>query len=151
MSRMSVMLLLTGLILGPTWAVLAEEPKTSDDARIAVQAICPVTGIKLGDHGAPVAAKLEGEDLFLCCKGCVGKPAKPEHLKTIHANMAKAQGTCPVSGKALTAESPSLVVEGRTVFVCCPGCPGKVKSDPAAAIAKVDAQYAKAVPAKTAK
>lgn len=44
-----------------------------DQERIARQRLCPVTSQPLGAHGSPVKVVLDGQALFLCCKGCLGK------------------------------------------------------------------------------
>ena len=42
-----------------------------DQLLAAVQEICPVTGVRLGDHGTPVKVTVgkEKETVFLCCTG----------------------------------------------------------------------------------
>ena len=52
-----------------TLAALAE----SDREGIARQQVCPVTGAKLGGMGDPVKVLIDGQPLYLCCKGCVAK------------------------------------------------------------------------------
>jgi len=83
----------------------------------------------------------------LCCKKCVGRfekdPAK--YVKEFEARVIAAQKpaykatTCPVSGKPLGDGAVDMVLKDRLVRVCCPGCVGPVKADPAAAFAKIDA------------
>ena len=83
----------------------------------------------------------------LCCKKCVARftkdPAKC--AKEYDAEIIKEQKpgykltTCPISGKPLGEGAVDVVVSGRLVRTCCPGCVGPVKADPKAAIAKVDA------------
>lgn len=83
----------------------------------------------------------------LCCKKCVNRfekdPAK--WSKEYEAQVIAAQKsnykvtTCPISGKVLGDGAIDVVLQGRLVRVCCPGCVGGVKSDPAAAFAKIDA------------
>jgi len=46
---------------------------------------------------------------------------------------------CPLSGKALTADSPVAVKDGREFKFCCNNCKGKLDSDPASVIGKADA------------
>lgn len=46
---------------------------------------------------------------------------------------------CPLSGKALTADSPSAVKDGREFKFCCNGCKGKLETDAASVIGKADA------------
>lgn len=124
--------------------VTAERQAKSDQLHAAAQGICPVSGGKLGSMGAPIKVKVgEKEVAFLCCKGCVGKELKAEHWKTIQTNLAAAQKTCPVMGKAVDATMKSTVVNGRKIFVCCPPCIAKIEADPTTYVAKLDAQIAK--------
>lgn len=124
--------------------VSAERQTKSDQLHIAAQGICPVSGGKLGSMGAPIKVKVGAkEHAFLCCKGCVGKQLDAGHWKTIQANLAAAQGTCPVMNKPVDASMKSAVVSGRKIFVCCPPCIAKIEADPATYVAKLDAQIAK--------
>ncbi len=123
--------------------VTKERQEKSDQLHATAQGICPVTGNKLGSMGAPIKVKVGKEEVaFLCCKGCVGKQIKAEHWTTIQTNLATAQKTCPVMGKAVDASMKSTVVNGRKIFVCCPPCIEKIKADPATYVAKLDAQIA---------
>ena len=123
--------------------VAKERQAKSDQLHATAQGICPVTGNKLGSMGAPIKVKVGKEEVaFLCCKGCVGKQIKAEHWTTIQTNLATAQKTCPVMGKAVDASMKSTVVNGRKIFVCCPPCIEKIKADPATYVAKLDAQIA---------
>jgi YHS domain-containing protein len=63
-------------------AVVVTEPKPkvtlaeldkSDQAGIARQQVCPVTGAKLGSMGDPIKMLVDGKPLYLCCQGCVAK------------------------------------------------------------------------------
>ncbi len=123
--------------------VAKERTAKSDQLHATAQGICPVSGNKLGSMGAPIKVKVGEEEVaFLCCKGCVGKSIKAEHWATIQTNLAKAQKTCPVMGKAVDASMESTVVNGRKIFVCCPPCIEKIKADPTTYVAKLDAQIA---------
>jgi YHS domain-containing protein len=83
----------------------------------------------------------------LCCKKCVCRfekdPAK--YVKEYESQVIAAQkpayklATCPISGKTLGDGAVDMVLQGRLVRVCCAGCVGPVKADPAAAFAKIDA------------
>lgn len=128
----------------------AEQAKkpTSEEIRIAVQGICPVSGQKLGAHGKPIEVKIGKEQLFLCCKGCTSGKVKPEHWATIHANFAKAQGICPVMKNELPKNAKWTVVEGRIVYVCCPPCIKKIEADPKTYLKKVDELYLASLKAK---
>ncbi len=51
------------------------------------------------------------------------------------------QTTCPVmKGNPVTSESPYVDVEGVRIFVCCGGCIGAVKADPAEYIKHMKAE-----------
>lgn len=119
----------------------AEEAKRRDQLRVAVQAICPVSGEKLGSMGDPLKVQVGEETLFLCCQGCVNQSIKPEHWKTIHTNVAKAQGSCPVMGHDLPTKPKWTIVAGQVVYVCCPPCTKKITADPTKYLRDVDALY----------
>ncbi len=123
--------------------VAKERQAKSDQLHATAQGICPVSGGKLGSMGVPIKVKVGEEEVaFLCCKGCVGKQLNTEHWATIQTNLATAQKTCPVMGKAVDASMKSTVVNGRKIFVCCPPCIAKIKADPATYVAKLDAHIA---------
>jgi hypothetical protein len=109
-----------------------------DELMIAAQKICPVSGEALGEMGAPFKTQIGDQTFFLCCKDCVGKPIPKENLEKVTANLMAAQGVCPVSGKPLPKDAPSVIVDHRQVFACCKMCPAKIQADPAKYIAKVD-------------
>ena len=117
--------------------------KEADRILIAAQDVCPVTGEPLGSMGAPVRAKSGERTVFLCCKGCLGKKFDADHWKQAQKNMAEAQGVCPVMDSELPENPASVVVEGRTVFVCCKPCIKKIQKDPAKTLAAVDAMLKK--------
>lgn len=113
----------------------------------AAQGICPVTGMELDSMGGPIKAKSGEKTIFLCCKGCIGKPIKKDAWKQIQKNLAEAQGICPIMKKPLPKDATSTVVEGRTVFVCCKSCIEKVQTEPEKAFAVIDAQIKKHIEA----
>lgn len=45
----------------------------TDRAAALKQAVCPVTGAKLGSMGAPPKVVVNGHEVFLCCDGCEEK------------------------------------------------------------------------------
>lgn len=145
---------LAALVLVGRGYGLADTKKTDADAKkekhieallIAAQAICPVSGHKLGSMGETIKAKSGERTIYLCCEGCMGQPIKAEAWKQIQKNLAAAQKICPIMKKPLPEDPKSTVVEGRTVFVCCEPCIEKVKADPAKALAVVNAQLEKNV------
>jgi hypothetical protein len=122
--------------------VSAQEVSRHDQIHIAVQEICPVSGQKLGDHGAPLKVKIGEEALFVCCRGCLqGKQVDPQHWATIHANFAKAQRICPIMKKELPANPKWTVVEGQIVYVCCPPCTEKIAAEPQKFLQQLDELY----------
>lgn len=126
----------------------AEQKEKIEELLVAAQKICPVTGMPLDAMGGPYRAKSGERTVFLCCKSCLGKPVKSDAWKQIQRNMAEAQGVCPVMNEPLPKNPASVVVEGRTVFICCKPCIKKVQKDPAKALAVVDAQLKKHVEAE---
>lgn len=135
---------IAGLILSAT-AFAEEKTPAGDDLLIAAQKICPVSGEDLRAMGGPIKAKSGDQTVFLCCKGCLGKPISKENWAKVTANLASAQGRCPVMNRPLPAGATSVVVNGRRVFVCCPPCTGKIQANPEKFLAVVDAMLAKNV------
>ena len=132
------------LIAGVVQTAAGQELTERDRLRIAVQDICPVTGEKLESMGDPIKVSVgeSKEEVFLCCKGCLKKSISPEHWATIHTNIAKAQGRCPIMKKELPAGAKWTVVQGEVIYVCCPPCIKKIVVNPDASLKQVDAYYA---------
>lgn len=133
----------------------AQQPTAQDEAQrrrhqihIEVQQICPVSGEKLGEHGAPIETKIGDEAVFLCCKGCLEGKVNPDHWATIHANFAKSQRICPVMNKELPKNPKWTIVEGQIVYVCCPPCTKKVAAAPERFLKQIDELYAASVNAR---
>ncbi len=130
---------------------LSQEPLQHDQIHIAVQAVCPVSGQKLGAHGAPLKVKIGEETLFVCCQGCLkGKQVNPQHWATIHANFAKAQRICPIMKKELPANPKWTVVDGQIVYVCCPPCTEKIAAEPKKFVQRIDELYLESLRAQQA-
>ena len=129
---------------------LANTGSTIDrgDLRMAVQAICPVSGKPLGSMGTPLKARIGDEDLYLCCEACTQGKVERSHWATIHANFAKAQKTCPVMEQDLPANPKWTVVNGQIVYVCCPPCTKKIQADPKTYLNKLDALYRTSIESK---
>lgn len=120
-----------------------------DRIRAAVQQICPVTGDKLGSHGAPIKAKIGQEEIFLCCQGCLKGKVNPKYWATIHDKFAKAQGICPVMKNTVSSKSKWTVVKGQIIYVCCPPCAKKIQADPDKYLKAVTDAYAAWLKKKT--
>lgn len=130
--------------------VFGDDPKKEspeqrrERLRIAVQAICPVSGESLTDHATPVKmtdAETK-EVLYVCCKDCLKSKPDPKYLDKIRGNFAKAQGHCLVmTDNEVSEKSKHGIVEGHAVFVCCPPCIKKMTAAPEKFLAKLDDLY----------
>ncbi len=60
----------------------------SDEAGVARQRVCPVTGAGLESMGGPVKVLVGDKPLYLCCKGCVGKVQSAPEAYLSKANRA---------------------------------------------------------------
>jgi hypothetical protein len=131
MKHIAATLLLAAYWLPATALVWAAEPSEQEQLHAAVQKICPVSGVELGEHGPPVRVVVgdQEQELFLCCKACLKKQINPEHWATIHANTFQAQHRCPVMKNPLPADASWQIVNGRVVFVCCPPCFDKMAKE----------------------
>ena len=128
-----------GLLCGVLVAAAEkQEWSKTEQLLIKAQKICPVSGEALDSMGGPVKAQVGVQTIFLCCKGCVGKDIPQATWTKVKANLAKAQGKCPVLGKPLPANPKSIIVDKRMVFVCCPPCTKKVQTDSTKYLAVVD-------------
>lgn len=105
---------------------------------------CINSGAPLKDGGVAFVA---GNRLMkTCCNGCKSKvtadPAK--FISKLDEQVVEAQEgdykleTCPVSGKAIENGGTNVVVANRLIKVCCGGCTGKIKAEPALYLSKLD-------------
>ncbi|QDV78334.1 hypothetical protein [Botrimarina mediterranea] len=131
---------------------LTVAPATAADAAaIALQKVCPVMDEPLGGMGTPLKVTGLRRDIYLCCKGCLKmlekdpekylamlpplpESAKPEVVKATAADarFVAAQRICPVMDGPLDGMGGpyKTVVEGRVVYLCCPGCAKKLHANP---------------------
>lgn len=73
----------------PSIAPVAAPPVT--DARpYGGQKTCPVMGDALGGMGAPIPVTVQGETVYVCCKGCVAKVQRDpdKYLAIVRAERA---------------------------------------------------------------
>ena len=133
------------ILSGAAFAADKEKQPSLDELLVSAQKICPVSGEDLRAMGGPVKAKVDGQTIFLCCKGCLRKKISKDNWAKVTANLASAQGRCPVMNKPLPKEAKSAVVENRRIFVCCPPCIAKIEASPAKYLALVDEMLAKNV------
>jgi YHS domain-containing protein len=129
----------------------AQELSQRDQIHVAVQAICPVSGQKLGEHGAPIKVKVGEETVFFCCQACLQGKVNPQHWATIHSNFAEAQRVCPVMKKELPKNPKWTIVEGQIAYVCCPSCAKKIAADPKTFLHQIDDLYLASLRARQAR
>jgi YHS domain-containing protein len=145
-------------------AALAE--LSDEDRRQAEgQRICPVTKMPLGSMGTPPKVDVNGQTIFICCKGCEGRLLKDpqtylanltsgnglddEEERAITAALSKltpadraiveSQRICPVADYRLgSMGTPKKVdVNGTPVFICCDGCRTSLLEEPEKYLAKI--------------
>jgi hypothetical protein len=128
----------------------AEDPKKEsaeqrrERLRIAVQAICPVSGESLTGHAKPVKMTdpETKEVLYVCCEDCLKSKPDAKYLDKIRGNMAKAQGKCLVmTDNEISEKSKNGIIEGQFVYVCCPPCVKKMTASPEKFLAALDDLY----------
>lgn len=59
------------------------------------------------------------------------------HAKKGAAATVKAQTVCPVMGGKIN-KAQYADVDGKRIYVCCPGCIGKIKANPAKYVKKLE-------------
>jgi Cu(I)/Ag(I) efflux system membrane fusion protein len=110
----------------------------------AEQEICPVTGSELGSMGDPLPVKLASGQVWICCEGCqtplAEQPGKylPKLARTEWT--VEEQRICPVTRAKLGSmgEPLPVEVENQKLWVCCAGCPEKLKAEPARYLAALE-------------
>ncbi len=137
--------LVLALVLSLGQVADAQQLSKRDRLRASVQGICPISGKKLGAHGAPLKVQVGKETVFICCKGCLKGKINPRHWATIHANFARAQGKCPVMKHRLPRNPKWTVVRGQIVYVCCPPCTEKIANDPDKYLRMIDEYYTSSI------
>ena len=119
---------------------------------VARQKICPVSGKPLGSMGKPVGVNVHGQQVFVCCGGCVSKlkanPAKYAAGRPVitvasatdaDAALIARQASCPVMDEPLGSmgQPIKVMVGDKPIFLCCKGCIKKVQAQPAKYLAMV--------------
>ncbi len=132
----------------------------ADRQAAKAQRFCPMmVRSRLGADGKPIKVNINGQTVFVCCKGCV-EDAKEDGQATLKmakkltkasANIAKlgpsdraaaeAQKYCAVqtdSMLGIMGPPVKVRVNGKTAFLCCGGCRAKAQSNPQATLANVE-------------
>lgn len=136
----------------------------ADADAIALQKVCPVMDEPLGGMGTPLKVSGLRRDVYICCKGCLKflekdpekylallpplpESARPAVVKAteVDTRFIAAQKLCPVMDEPLNAMGGPFktVVEGRVVYLCCPGCAKKLHAAPATYLEKLAKQGVK--------
>jgi Cu(I)/Ag(I) efflux system membrane fusion protein len=95
-----------------------QTPPEADDATlIALQEVCPVTGLTLGAMGDPLKVSLDGKDVFVCCRDC--EPKLREHPADYLAKLAP-----PPDNTVLTIPEGAVIDTGTQKIVYVEREPG---------------------------
>jgi Fe-S oxidoreductase len=84
----------------------------------------------------------EGQRIYICCAGCSGalKKDPAKYIKKMAENGEKPatlQTVCPVMGGKIN-KAQFVDHEGKRIYICCAGCSGALKKDPAKYIKKME-------------
>ncbi|MFT5423552.1 MAG: YHS domain-containing protein [Phycisphaerales bacterium] len=115
---------------------------------------CAVSGEAFEEGDTPIMKVVDGREVKFCCDNCVEKyQADPARFNTkLDAAIIEAQrlhypvDTCIIGGGKLGGMGTpvEIVYNNRLVRFCCAMCEPKFRKDPAAALAKLDAQIIEA-------
>lgn len=147
LSKVSLAMLMVFTLTASTFAQTKKDETSEqrrEQLRVAVQAICPVSGESLTDHAQPV--KLTNpetnEVLYVCGEACLKSKPDAKHLEKIMSNFAKAQGHCLVMAEnEISVESKHGIIDGHFIYVCCPPCVKKMIAKPAMFLSTLDDLY----------
>ncbi len=99
-------------------------------------ATCPIMGKPASN---PLFADTDRGRIYICCKKCVSKiqaDVEKAH-KTAYPVIQKAgNATCPVTGEKIEKDSPTVVLQGYEISVCCEDCVQEVKTNSQIALVK---------------
>ncbi len=132
----------------------------SDRNAAAAQRYCPVMDTaRLGAMGTPIKVMIDGKPVFVCCehckedavadrKGTLGKAAKLKKATDAISNLphadqllVEAQFFCPIEeGSRLGSMGTpvKLMLESKSVYLCCKGCEDSARENSKATLAKVE-------------
>lgn len=141
--RKAAIVVLAGMMIAGAASAVDEHSghgaNVQKKTKVVPQETCPVMG---GQVNKAIYADHEGRRIFGCCPGCVVPIQKnfAKYAKKVEAageTVAKIQATCPVMGGKINKKQ-YVDVEGKRIYVCCPGCIGKIKADPSKYINKLE-------------
>ncbi len=122
-------------------------------ADLPAEATCPVSGKTFAPNASTAVVVHEGKTYYMCCPGCAKKfAADPSQFvgekKTDASADASlpASAVCPVSGETFTptAATETAAHDGKTYYMCCPGCREKFLANPESFLKKAEAAPAAA-------
>ena len=104
-----------------------------------LQSSCPIMGGKINPK---LYADVKGKRIYVCCAGCIDAVNKdPDKIiRKLEAHgvaLTRPQSSCPIMGGKINPELYADV-NGKRIYVCCQGCIGKIKNDPAKYIKKLE-------------
>lgn len=103
------------------------------------QKTCPVMGNPINKD---IYVDYEGQRVYFCCPACkktfLEDPEKYFRVMMKNGEYADSlQEKCPIMGNPVNEGSEAVTFPGRKVYICCPGCAGKVKENKEAAFEKI--------------
>ena len=136
-----LMLALTGVAVAT-----AQVAAVKSDKKPAALPDCFIMGSPIHFN---VKADTEQGPVYFCCAGCIAPFQKDmaKYSKEVEAQRAaiaklpKVQTGCPISGQAISKDSPTVDHNGSKVAFCCAGCKGKFEADPSKYQSKVAASF----------
>ena len=141
MRKVALAILVGIAVAGATQAEEAHgrHAKEAEKAKIKLQTTCPVMGGKVNKD---LFADRGGQRIYVCCKGCIAPVQKDfakyaKKIEGVGETVAKLQTTCPVMGGKINKKQYTDV-KGKRIYVCCPGCIGKIEADPEKFIKKLE-------------
>lgn len=97
---------------------------------------CPIMGKPISDK---LFTDIDKGRIYICCKACIKKivAAPDKAYQTAYPKLEKAGNTaCPITGKAIPKDAPTIVLQGREIALCCEKCPTSAKAAAQVVLAK---------------
>lgn len=98
---------------------------------------CPIMGKPISDK---LWVDLDQGRIYICCKACIKKivAAPDAAYRTAYPKLEKVGNKlCPITGKQIEADSPTVILQGRQFAVCCEKCPTIARASAQVVLAKV--------------
>jgi YHS domain-containing protein len=100
--------------------------------KLHAQSLCPIMGEEID---STVYADVQGQRVYFCCGGCIGKfkASADKYFKQAAAEgvqFENVQKTCAVTGEKLENKKVFTDYQGRRIYFCCKGCLSKFTAAP---------------------